>query len=112
MRRFVFILACLFVFTSSLISFHQASAATGEEIFQSLGCGSCHKPEKKATGVSLSTISTKYKSQDNLVKFFRGENKPVIEDELPMMMKGQMGKIGALPDDEKKALAEYIFGSK
>jgi hypothetical protein len=47
-----------------------------------------------------------------LVKFFKGEIKPIIESEKWGMMRPQLEKIKALPDQDKEALADYILSFK
>jgi cytochrome c551/c552 len=91
----------------------QAWAAGGAEIFETLKCGMCHKPDKKAAAVSLQEIAGTYSDRDKLVKFFKGEIKPLIESEKWGMMRGQLEKkIKPLPDEDKEALADYILSFK
>lgn len=94
------------------VSMRSASAADGRAVFDSLKCGSCHKPEEKSVAVSLAQIAKAYESPEQLAGFFKGGAKPVIESEKPGMMKGQMSKLGALSAEEQKALADYILGFK
>lgn len=89
-----------------------AAAADGKAVFESLRCSTCHKPDQRSTGAALADIAKAYPDRDQLVKFFAGETKPVIETEKPGMMRGQMPRLQALSDEDKKALADYIFGSK
>lgn len=108
-----FILALIFVFALfSVFQSNQTIAADGEALFKSLGCGACHKPDKKTVGSPLPAITQAYKSEDGLVKFFKGENKPIMAKELPKTMEKPMEKIGKLSDEEKKALAKYMIGFK
>ena len=89
-----------------------AWAADGAEIFAALKCGMCHKPDKKAAAISLAEIVQTYSDKAKLVKFFQGELKPLIESEHWGMMRGQLEKIKALPDQDKEALADYILSFK
>lgn len=41
-----------------------AGAATGEELFKSKGCGTCHAPDAKKMGPSLKDIAAKNKAGD------------------------------------------------
>lgn len=41
-----------------------AGAATGEELFKSKGCGTCHAPDTKKMGPSLKDIAAKSKPAD------------------------------------------------
>ncbi|MGA2401843.1 MAG: c-type cytochrome [Syntrophobacteraceae bacterium] len=89
-----------------------AAAADGAAVFETLKCGMCHKPDKKAAAISLAEIVKTYSDRDTIVKFFKGELKPLIESEKWGMMRGQLEKIKALPDEDKEALAEYILSFK
>jgi cytochrome c len=41
-----------------------AGAATGEELFKSKGCGTCHAPDTKKMGPSVKDIAAKSKAGD------------------------------------------------
>jgi cytochrome c551/c552 len=87
-------------------------AAGGEAVFESLHCGSCHKPNLKTVAVGLSEIAKAYGTEEKLVGFFKGESKMIVQSEKPGMMKGQLGKLEALSGDDQKSLAEYILSFK
>jgi cytochrome c len=87
-------------------------AGNGETLFQSLKCGACHKPDQKATAIPLSEIARAFQDQTKLVSFFKGESPMIIESPKAGMMKGQMKPLGALSEEEKKALADYILSFK
>jgi cytochrome c551/c552 len=89
-----------------------AAAANGKSVFDSLRCTTCHKPDQRSTGVALADIAKAYPDPQQLIKFFSGESKPVIETEKPGMMRGQMPRLQALSDEDKQALADYIFSVK
>ena len=89
-----------------------AWATNGAEIFATLKCGICHKPDKKTAAISLAEIVKTYSDKAKLVSFFKGEIKPLIESEKWGMMRGQLEKIKALPDRDKEALADYILSFK
>ena len=89
-----------------------AGAADGKEVFESLHCHYCHKPDQKSSGAMLQDIAKTYPDAAALVKFFSGEADPLIKTEKPGMMRGQMPRLQALSDEEKKALADYIMGFK
>jgi cytochrome c551/c552 len=86
--------------------------ADGAEIFAAFKCGICHKPDKNAAAISLAEIVRTYSDKARLVKFFKGEMKPLIESEKWGMMRGQLDKIKALPEEDKEALADYILSFK
>jgi cytochrome c551/c552 len=89
-----------------------SAAPEGAAQFDSLKCGMCHKPDKKAAAISLSEIAKAYKDRDTLMKFFKGEARPLIESDKWGMMRGQLHKIKALEDPQKEALADYILSFK
>ncbi len=89
-----------------------AWASDGAEIFATLKCGMCHKPDKKTAAISLAEIVQTYSDKAKLVSFFKGEMKPLIESEKWGMMRGQLEKIKALPDRDKEALADYLLSFK
>jgi cytochrome c551/c552 len=89
-----------------------AWAGDGAAVFESLQCSRCHKPDRKAAAVSLAEIAKTYGDKEKVVKFLKGEIKPLIESEKWGMMKGQFSKITPLSDQEKNDLAEYILGFK
>jgi cytochrome c551/c552 len=102
----------ILVLASVLAAGGGAWAADGAEIFATLKCAMCHKPDKKTAAISLAEIVQTYSDKAKLVKFFKGELKPLIESEKWGMMRGQLEKIKALPDEDKEALADYILSLK
>jgi cytochrome c551/c552 len=108
-----FMLALLTMILAGLIyASGDLSAGDGEALFQSLKCGSCHKPDQKATAISLSEVAKAYQNEARLVGFFTGESPMIFESSKSGMMKGQMKHLTALSDGEKKALADYILSFK
>ncbi len=95
-----------------LASAAAAADADGAKVFETLKCGMCHKPDKKTGAISLAEIVQTYSDRDKLVKFFKGEQKPLIETDRWGMMRGWLEKIKALPDEDKEALADYILSFK
>jgi cytochrome c551/c552 len=112
MYKPILLISILSMFAFSLLGLNLSAAADGQAVFNSLHCGSCHKPKKKTVGASLSEIAKQYSDGEKLVQFFKGEGKPIIETNKPMIMERQMGKLAALSDEDKMALAEYILGFK
>lgn len=90
----------------------KAADVDGSAVFTSLKCGMCHKPDKKSAAISLAEIDQAYSDKEKLVKFFKGEIKPLIESDKWGMMRPQLEKIKALPDPEKDALADYVLSFK
>jgi len=102
----------ILVLASALAAGGGAWAADGAETFAALKCGICHKPDKNAAAISLAEIVRTYSDKARLVKFFKGEMKPLIESEKWGMMRGQLDKIKALPNEDKESLADYILSFK
>jgi cytochrome c551/c552 len=100
------------VLVTALAAGGGAWSADGAEIFATLKCGMCHKPDKKAAAISLAEIDQTYSDKEKLLQFFKGEIKPLIESEKWGMMRPQLEKIKALPDEDKEALADYLLGFK
>ncbi len=108
MRLMLSILVLVF----AMATVARAADADGAAVFASLKCGMCHKPDKKAAAISLAEIVQAYSDREKLVKFFKGETKPLIESDKWGMMRPQLGKIKALPDPAKESLADYILNFK
>ncbi len=89
-----------------------SSAADGKSLYESLKCGTCHKPDQKTTAVSLAEIAKTYQDRAKLVSFFKGESQMMIESAKSGMMKGQLKHLQALSDQDKDALADYILSFK
>jgi cytochrome c551/c552 len=100
------------VLVLALAAAGMAADVDGAAVFTSLKCGMCHKPDKKAAAISLAEIDQTYSDKEKLLQFFKGEIKPLIESEKWGMMRPQLEKIKALPDEDKEALADYLLGFK
>jgi len=111
MHRFITMTITL-VLLGLLCTSNQSSAGSGEAMFESLKCGACHKPDQKAAAIPLKEIAKAYQDQANLVTYFKGESPMIIESTKVGMMKGQLKNLAALPDEDKKALADYILSFK
>ncbi len=99
------------------LCFLQPGSAAGEksgaEVFESLKCGVCHKPDVEVpAGFSLAQIAKAYQTKDKLVEFMTSGFNPIMESEKKGMMKGQMSKLTALGKEEREALADYIMKFK
>lgn len=113
MHRFLSVLMIGVLFASfTFFDPGVVGAADGNVVFESLRCHYCHKPDQKSSGAMLQDIAKTYPDAAALVKFFSGEAEPLMKTEKPAMMRGQMPRLQALSDEEKKALADYIMGFK
>ncbi len=111
--RFVFLpilaLVCCFCFFQPGSAYGERS---GAEIFESLKCGACHKPDVDSAGFSLVQIAKAYQTKDKLAGFMKSGFEPIMESEKKGMMRGQMQKLAALGEEEREALAGYILSFK
>ncbi len=99
---------------SGLLVIATASMASdGASIFKSKGCASCHKAKVNTVGPSLETIAKAYAGkEDELVSYLKGKTAAIVDPKKAMMMKGQLNKVKHLPEDQLKALADYILSAK
>jgi cytochrome c551/c552 len=111
-NRLLPIVIALFIIGGLGTSSQLSLAGDGAALFESLKCGTCHKPEQKAAGISLAEIAKAYGDSAKLAAFFKGESPFLIESTKTGMMKGQMKNLAALSDQDKKALSDYILSFK
>ena len=91
------------------ISVTGAIAADGGALFKSKGCSACHQASVKTVGPSLKQIAQAYKGKEgDLIKFLKGEAKPIVDPAKFGIMKPQLNTTKAMSDEELKALAEFI----
>jgi len=111
MHRFILMTITL-VLLGLLCTSNQSKAGNGEALFESLKCGTCHKPDQKAAAISLKEIAKAYQEQAKLVAYLKGESSMIIESAKAGMMKGQLKNLATLTEEDKKALADYILNFK
>ncbi len=88
-------------------------AADGAAIFKSKGCASCHQPNADTVGPSLKKIAQAYAGKKaDLVKFFKGQGKAIVDPGKAAIMRAQLTMIKNLPQDQLEALADYILNHK
>ena len=96
-----------------LVCFGAAVSIGAEQeatVFESQGCGMCHKTEASGASPSLKEIAQAYQGrEDHLIGFFKGEAEPIVQPARGSMMKGYIEKTKALSDAERKALADPIM---
>ena len=96
-----------------MVSFVAAASIAADKevtVFESHGCGVCHKPEASGTFPSLKEIAQGYQGkEDHLISYFKGEAEPILQPARASMMKGYIEKTKALSDAERKALADSIM---
>jgi cytochrome c551/c552 len=86
-------------------------AAEEGNLFQSLGCSTCHKEAAKSESFpSLSEITQAYGGKaDQLVNYLNGDAGPILKPESGATMKRYVEKTKALSDADRKALADFIM---
>jgi cytochrome c551/c552 len=84
---------------------------TGEKVFKSLGCQSCHHPESTSKlNPSLQDIGRAYQDKaPQLVNFLNGQEGAIVKPEKAAMMKRYLEKTKSLTEAERKALADFIL---
>ena len=88
-------------------------AADGAAIFKSKGCASCHQPTADTVGPSLKKIAKAYAGkEDQLVKFLKGQAPAIVDPAKAAIMKAQLAMVKNLPEDQLKALAQYMLSHK
>ena len=84
----------------------------GKEIFEGKGmCYSCHLENKKIIGPSIVEIATIYKNKNgNIIQFLKGIDKPIVDPSQYEIMKTNFAITKNLPENELKALEDYMLG--
>ena len=87
-------------------------AENGENLFKSMGCMSCHHPEKTSKiNPSLADIAQAYQGkQQQLIDYLNGQGAAMVKPDKAAMMKRYVEKTRALTDQERVALADFIMG--
>ena len=91
-------------------------AESGESLFKSLGCLSCHHSHSEKTShmnPTLMDIAKAYQGkQQQLLSYLNGQADAMVKPEKAGMMKRYVEKTQALADPERAALADYILEHK
>ena len=87
------------------------SQQLGQEIFDGKGnCFSCHKPDQKIIGPSVTEIAKIYKEKKaDMVKFLKGEGDPIVDPSQYEVMKANFAITKNFTDEELKALEDYFY---
>ncbi len=95
-----------------LIAPLSVGAENGEILFKSMGCMSCHQPEKTSRiNPSLVDIAQAYQGkQQQLIGYLNGQEDAIVKPEKAAMMKRHVEKTKALTDQERTTLADFILG--
>ncbi|MFY0481717.1 c-type cytochrome [Flavobacterium sp. PLA-1-15] len=89
----------------------QIQLELGQEIFDGKGnCFSCHKPDQKIIGPSITEIANIYIEQKgDMVAFLKGKAEPIVDPAQYEVMKTNFSITKNLPEEELKALEAYFF---
>ena len=106
MKRVLFILAGIMCFCS--VSF---GGETGEAVFRSLGCQSCHHPDQTSmVNPSLGDIALAYQGKESqLIRYLSGMSEAIVRPEKSRMMLRKIEQTKALADADRSALALFIM---
>lgn len=85
---------------------------SGEEIFQTMACGACHKMEESTPmNPSVAKIAEAYQGKkQQLIDYLNGESEPIIDPAKANLMKSSLRRTKELMEEERAALAEYMLG--
>jgi len=88
--------------------------AKGKSLFTTKTCTACHKVDTKLVGPSLLTIAKTYASKKgNMLKFFKGENKAIVDPMMAALMDANVQSITkTMSETDLKALVAYIESAK
>lgn len=83
----------------------------GEDLFNGIGmCKTCHLPDKKVIGPSITEIASIYKEKNgNIVEFLKGNAEPIVDPSQYEVMKTNFAITKTMTDEELKALETYIY---
>ncbi|MFZ0242117.1 MAG: c-type cytochrome [Desulfobacterales bacterium] len=87
------------------------AADSGEALFKSQGCISCHRPESASkVNPSLTEIAGIYQGkQDQLRQYLNGEAEAIVKPDKAGMMKRHIEKTKQLSAAERQSLADFIM---
>jgi cytochrome c551/c552 len=88
-------------------------AENSNTIFESLRCGTCHKPNTGKAFPSLKEIVKAYDGNEGrLISYLQGETGPIVKKEKVELMKRYIEKTKALSREDIKSLVDYILNFK
>jgi len=84
--------------------------AKGEALFTAKTCTTCHKVDTKLIGPAVQTIAKTYAAKKgDLLKFFKGENKAIVDIPMAAIMAANVQSITKpMEEADLKALVAYI----
>jgi cytochrome c len=88
----------------------EETTLSGETVFTQNNCAACHKTDQKVVGPSLQEIAKMYKEQNgDMVAFLKEEAEPIVDPTMYESMKINLQITKTLPEEQLKALEEYIL---
>lgn len=85
----------------------------GQQLFQSLKCTMCHKPDRKGAGPNLQTIAQAYDQQkEQLIQYLIGAADARMNIGKPKLMVGPRAKMQKRAPEEISMLADYLLEFK
>ena len=100
----------MLIFAVLLLSGLGVMARDGEDVFESLRCGICHKADSGKINPSLKEIALAYKGDEGrMMHYLQGEADPVVNREKAGIMKRYVEKTKSLSDTDRKSLAGFIL---
>lgn len=93
------------------LSAEEKQLQLGQEIFDGKGmCYSCHKPDQKVIGPSITQIAKIYKEKNGDIKLFLKEkSKPIVDPSQYSVMKTNFAITKTFSEEELKALEAYFY---
>jgi len=84
--------------------------AKGKALFTAKTCTTCHKVDTKLIGPAVQTIAKTYAAKKgDLLKFFKGENKAIVDPVMAAIMDANVQSITKpMKEADLKALVAYI----
>lgn len=99
------------LYPETVLSAGEKQLQLGQEIFDGKGmCYSCHKPDQKVIGPSITEIARIYKEKNGDIKLFLKEkSKPIVDPSQYSVMKTNFAITKTFSDEELKALEAYFY---
>lgn len=99
------------LYPEKALSAEEKQLQLGQEIFDGKGmCYSCHKPDQKVIGPSITEIAKIYKEKNGDIKLFLKEkSKPIVDPSQYSVMKTNFAITKTFSEEELKAVETYFY---
>ena len=82
----------------------------GKKLFTEKTCATCHQPDVKVIGPSISEIAKIYKEKNaDIIQFLKGEGEPIVDPSQYEVMKTNFSITKNMSDEELQALEAYFY---